>query len=57
MTKEMKTFTHLIFDVDPEFKEQYQKEALRMNTSMKGLLLLTFKTWQNVTAEEEKRKK
>lgn len=53
----MRTYTNLAFWVKPEEHKAITEEAQRLNITKVELLRRMFKTWQTVSAEEEKRKK
>jgi len=55
--KELRTFAPLNFYVSPEFSREFRAEAKKLDIPLTEMLRRAFKTWQNVTAEEEKRKK
>lgn len=50
-------YTIMPFQVSPEFKEKFKEEAKRLDIDMTELFHRSFRTWMNVTSEEEKRKK
>lgn len=54
----MRTYAPLAFSVTPEENKEFHDEAERLgNIDLIDLFRRMCKTWKNVTAEEEKRKK